>query len=114
VDYVLSSGSRRILHESLMKELIEELKDMQLPENIRLEKGSLSVEVISAYALDEAYKQRIKEVLQKRLAKPDLEFDFKADQGIIGGLVLNFQCRVIDGSLRNRLRQAVALIQQKK
>jgi F0F1-type ATP synthase delta subunit len=114
VGYVLSDNSKHILHEALMKELIDELKGMKLPENIRLEKGALKVEVVAAYSLDETHKQRIIDTLQKRLGKSDLEINFKADANIVGGLILNFGGRVIDGSLSNRLRQALAIIQEKK
>ncbi|MFC1658233.1 F0F1 ATP synthase subunit delta, partial [Candidatus Omnitrophota bacterium] len=114
VAYVLGSPSRRILQEVLTQELITEMKDIKLPDNIRLEKGGLRVEAVSAYPLSDGHKQEIEQVIQKRLGGQELEFSFKVDEGIIAGLVLNFSGRVVDGSLSNRLRQAVVLIQEKK
>ena len=114
VAHVLSYNSKPVLHEALMKELIDELKGMKLPENVGAEKGVLKIEVIAAYPIDEINKHRIKDTLSKRLGKADLEFDFKIEEGIVGGLILNFGGRLIDGSLRNRLRRALIVIQQKK
>jgi F-type H+-transporting ATPase subunit delta len=64
----------------------------------------VDVEVISAYALEEAAEIKLKETLKKRLQR-DVSLSSRVDQSLIGGLVLRTDDLVIDGSLRGRLNK---------
>lgn len=66
--------------------------------------GVAGVEVVSAYELDAAQKQRIIEIMKKRLGR-EIRITATVDQSIIGGAVIRAGDSVIDASLRGRLRQ---------
>jgi ATP synthase F1 delta subunit len=58
--------------------------------------------VISAVPLTEEEKQQVQERLIKRFGG-DLEFDFRVDPQILGGLIVKVGDEVIDGSLAGKL-----------
>ena len=66
--------------------------------------GIAGVEVISAYPLEDQQREKIKQVMAKRLGKK-IEITARTDQGLIGGAVIRAGDSVIDASLKGRLRQ---------
>lgn len=58
--------------------------------------------VISAVPLTEEEKARLRERLIKRFGG-DLEFDFRVDPSILGGVIVKVGDEVIDGSLASKL-----------
>lgn len=66
--------------------------------------GIIGVEVISAYPLEDDQKEKIMEVMTKRLGKK-IEISMRVDESLIGGAVIRSGDSVIDASLRGRLRQ---------
>ena len=106
IGYILSQKSKRILQEELTEELLKELNNIP-KEQIRLGEGLNEVGVTCAYSLEEPQQERIKQAVCQYIGRKDLTFNFKVDEAIIGGLILNFGGRIIDGSLHNRLRQAL-------
>ncbi len=106
---ILSRKTKRILQDELTEELLREFSNIP-NEQIKLGQGVNEVGVTGAYLIPEPGKLRIKESVCRYLQRNDLIFNFKVDEGIIGGLVLDFGGKIIDGSLRNRLRQALSKI----
>jgi len=84
---------------SLMSEIVSLFDAMKANQEKRVD-----VEVISAYALDEAADIKLKEALKKRLQR-EVSLSSRVDQSLIGGLVLRTDDLVIDGSLRGRLNK---------
>lgn len=64
----------------------------------------IDVEVVSAYALDEAGEAKLKEALKKRLQR-EVSLSSRVDQSLLGGLILRTDDMIIDGSLRGRLNK---------
>jgi len=84
---------------SLMSEIVTLFDAMKANQEKRVD-----VEIISAYALDEAAEIKLKETLKKRLQR-EVSLSSRVDQSLIGGLVLRTDDLVIDGSLRGRLNK---------
>ena len=110
INYILSQKSKHMLQEQLTEELLKELNNIP-KEQIELEEGLNQIGVTCAYPLEESAKVRIKEVVCQCLEKKNLNFNFKIDETIVGGLILNLGGKIIDGSLHNRLRQALSKIE---
>ena len=68
------------------------------------EERSLDVEVISAYALDDAQTARLETALKDKFDK-DISIESRVDQSLIGGVVIRAGDVVIDGSVSGRLRK---------
>ena len=84
---------------SLMPEIVELFDVLKAIQEKRVD-----VEVVSAYALDEAAENKLKEALKKRLQR-EVSLSSRVDQSLLGGLVLRADDLVIDGSLRGRLNK---------
>jgi len=66
------------------------------------EERLLDVEVISAFDLTDAERQRIVESLERRFAKQIL-LSSRVDKSLIGGAIVRAGDTVVDGSVRGRL-----------
>jgi len=75
------------------------------------EQKSLEVEVISAYALSDTERQRLKDALNKRFDK-DITIESRVDQSLIGGAVIRAGDMVIDGSVRGKLHKLAETLGQ--
>lgn len=66
--------------------------------------GVLAVRVVSALALDEGACGRLKAVLSKYFNK-EIRLETSVDEGLIGGLTVQVGSRMIDASVRTKLRR---------
>jgi F-type H+-transporting ATPase subunit delta len=66
--------------------------------------GTVDVEVISAYELDDAEKLRIAEIMKRRVGM-HIEVTTSTDKSLIGGVIIRAGDSVIDASLKGRLNQ---------
>lgn len=97
--------------QNFMRLLIEEHRLTVLPEiaeqfeQLRAEEEkSVDVEVRSAFALDEAHKQKIAAALKQRLGR-EIRLHCEVDEALVGGAVIRTGDQVIDGSVRTRLAE---------
>jgi len=97
--------------QNFMRLLIEEHRLTVLPEiaeqfeQLRAEEEkSVDVEVRSAFALDEAYKQKLAAVLKERMGR-EIRLHCEVDEKLVGGAVIRAGDQVIDGSVRTRLAE---------
>ncbi|KXU34256.1 ATP synthase F0F1 subunit delta [Ventosimonas gracilis] len=65
---------------------------------------SLDVQVISAFALDDAQQEQLKSALSKRLAR-EIRLELVLDKSLIGGVLIKAGDTVIDGSIRGKLEK---------
>ena len=65
--------------------------------------GRANVEVIAAFELDDAQRNRIREVMTRRLGR-EVTLSASVDKSLIGGAVIRSGDSVIDASVRGRLR----------
>jgi F-type H+-transporting ATPase subunit delta len=63
---------------------------------------TLSVQVVSAVKLTDAYKEKLKQALTKRLQR-QVQLDCEIDTSLLGGAVVRAGDTVIDGSIRGKL-----------
>jgi F-type H+-transporting ATPase subunit delta len=69
------------------------------------EHGELAVELISARELEPAAKEMIIAYLREQTAAKKINLHEKIDKSLIGGFVLRYDSRVVDGSLKNSLEE---------
>lgn len=60
------------------------------------------VRIVTAIEIDDAYKQKLKEALTKRINR-DVTLHCEIDPDILGGAVIHIGDHVIDGSIRGKL-----------
>ena len=72
---------------------------------------SLDVEVISAYEMDEAAANALKETLKQRFGR-DILMSSQTDANLIGGAIIRAGDTVIDGSVRGKLNKLAEALQR--
>ena len=108
IEDVLSPYTKDIIHQSLADEVIEELKKGE-GELVKEGEDIEKIEVFSAVSLLQSQKDKVNDVFSRYLEK-GRELDFNIDESLIGGLIININNRIIDGSLKNRIGQTVKAI----
>lgn len=73
--------------------------------------GISDVDVISAYALDDAQVNAISESISKRLGKK-IDINTEEDSDLIGGVIIRAGDSVVDASLRGRLKELNSVFAQ--
>ncbi|HMC13674.1 MAG TPA: F0F1 ATP synthase subunit delta [Gallionellaceae bacterium] len=102
----VKSGSKqdnfiRLLAENRRLALFPEIAAMYEALRAEAEK-SLEVTVTSAFELNDAQKQKITDVLNKRMNRK-ITLNCRTDKQLLGGIVIRAGDKVIDGSVRTRL-----------
>jgi F-type H+-transporting ATPase subunit delta len=67
------------------------------------EHGLLEAELISARHLGEGAKELITDYLKERTGAKKIDVKETSDPGLIGGFILKYGSRILDGSLKNAL-----------
>ncbi|MDD5775490.1 MAG: F0F1 ATP synthase subunit delta, partial [Candidatus Omnitrophica bacterium] len=105
----LPEDIRRDLHHAWFERLVdssyENLDRLKIPE------GTHEVKVISAFALDDGQRQRLKDKIQEKLGF-DIALAEEVDQGIIAGLVVSIGSLFLDGSLKFKIEEVARGKQQ--
>jgi F-type H+-transporting ATPase subunit delta len=85
-------------------ELINEIADayQQMVDNYRGIEGVEMAEIITAIPLDEEEKLSLGQRLSALVDKP-VVLESKVDPGLIGGIIIKVDDKLIDGSIRSRL-----------
>lgn len=100
---LFSTEIEKILDGQLVNELIAEIENMDA--------GRLSVDVgevgiTTRYPLNAAHKTKIKSIMEKKMGhKVDLREEVK--EGMIGGIILKLGSLILDGSLENKIKEAM-------
>ncbi|MBA2126255.1 F0F1 ATP synthase subunit delta [Hyphomicrobium methylovorum] len=74
-------------------------------------RGEVSAEVSSAVALSEAQLAELKEALRASVGK-DVTLDTRVDPSLLGGLVVKLGSRMIDSSLKTKLQNMKAALNE--
>ncbi|MEK7097719.1 MAG: ATP synthase F1 subunit delta [Patescibacteria group bacterium] len=69
------------------------------------EKGMVEAEVISANVLDEETAEELKKYIADASGKKKVEINNKIDKKILGGAVIKYEDKIIDGSLKTRISE---------
>lgn len=99
---------RRLVHEALVKDLIEGLREVDL-EHFQIQTTSANLK--AAEPLRPEHKKEIQGILKQKIKK-EVEFLEETDASLIGGLILKLGTFVIDGSLTNRLADAASRLKK--
>jgi F-type H+-transporting ATPase subunit delta len=75
----------------------------QLEEIIRVEKGELEIELTSARVLAEESDELIKLYLKRKSGVKNVRIKERIKPDIIGGFIIRYNDKVIDGSLKQNL-----------
>jgi len=67
-------------------------------------RGEMTAEVVSAHPLSDAQVARLKAELSAEM-KTDVRLETSVDEGLLGGLVVRVGSRMIDSSIRSKLRR---------
>jgi len=91
------------INEQFIKELIDALDE--------IEKGSIVVDspeasVVTSHPMEDAQKKRLESVLRDKF-NADATISETTDETLLGGLILKMGSLEIDGSLKNRYKEAV-------
>ena len=73
--------------------------------------GVLSAKITSAVPLSEAQKAALTQKLSG-ISRSRIEADFEVDRALLGGIVVDMDGNIIDGSVKYRLQQVKEVIEQ--
>ena len=109
----LGSEGRQFLHVLARNKRLHLLAEIsaQFEELRAQEEASLDVEVISAYALNDAEQQRLIEAVGRRFKK-EIQLTSRVDESLLGGAIIRAGDTVIDGSVRGKLNRLGETIQR--
>ena len=97
----LLADNRRLALAAPLAELFEEYRAAA--------EQRVSAEIVSAFALDQAQQDSIREALSRRLGK-SVDVACRVDASLLAGAVVRAGDWVIDGSLKSRLAKLAAAI----
>ena len=100
----LTIGFMRIMTSKGREATFEEIAEHYIHQ-IKINKGILTAEVITAAAADEATRKEIRERLNKLNPSGSVEITESIDPELIGGFVLKVEDKMIDASIRSQLRK---------
>jgi F0F1-type ATP synthase delta subunit len=109
VSRTFAASGRQVLHEQFFDEWIGELAGV---EKARLSVKVKSAEVLTPFALTDAQKKKLGDVLADRLGYP-VPLEEELDPSLLVGIIIKLGGLEIDGSLRNKLARAVKHLRTK-
>jgi F-type H+-transporting ATPase subunit delta len=108
---VLGSGASDVTHtfiELLSKKGREDVFPSIAREFITLYNRHLGIqkaELITTFSIDEALRERFKEIVKEISGKEKVDLEEKVNENLIGGFVLKIDDRQLDESLSSKLRK---------
>ncbi|GMQ76963.1 MAG: F0F1 ATP synthase subunit delta [Gammaproteobacteria bacterium] len=91
---------------SLLPEIVEQYEELRADAE-----GIVEVEAISAFELDQAQAQKIAQAMQQKLGR-EVRLTTGVDRSLLGGVVVRAGDLVIDGSVKGRLHDLAAQLNQ--
>ncbi len=113
IDLVLDPHLKKSFHHDLVEQVITELETAgeKTITEIKDIKEVEDIEVISAGELAEDHKERVNKLLRKCFSE-EVKFHFKVNASLLGGIVIDLRKKILDGSIRNRISQALKKVQE--
>ena len=90
------------MHSHWVEELIE--SGFNKPEHLHIPEDIVEVSITSAFALDDGERKKILKRLKDILGR-ELSIKEKVDPQQVAGMVINIGSLVLDGSLKNKIRE---------
>lgn len=109
VSRTFAASGRQVLHQQFFDEWLGELA---LVDKARLSVKVKSAEVLTPFALTDAQKQKLGDVLAERLGYP-VTLEEELDPSLLVGIIIKLGGLEIDGSLKNKLAKTVKHLRTK-
>jgi len=106
IQYTLTSSGKENLQQQMIDEIIGEIKDLTKDKFTVI---SDKVKVASAFPLNEAERQNLKNTLSEKLDTP-VVLEEKIEPDLVAGLIIEIGALIIDGSLKNSLSRAMVYL----
>ena len=103
IDQVLKNFADLLIRKNDLSKL-----DLVIQEFFKLwnqRKGVVESEVVSARELDEETLEILKSFIKDLSGKAQVNIDNRLDRNVLGGVVIKYQDKIIDGSLRSRIEE---------
>ena len=106
INDVFSNTVKNTLDHQLFAEFLEQLKNVDMS---RLGPDVKAADVITANPLDQSSLNEIVRVFKEKASR-DIKLNPKIDKTIVGGVVLQFESLLLDGSLQNAFKTSANVI----
>lgn len=106
INDVLSQRVKEAVDKQIFLEFIDQLKTVDMN---RLGPDVKSADVVTANTLDQASLNEIIKVFKDKASR-DIKLNTKIDKSVIGGVVLQFESLLLDGSLQNACKASANTI----
>lgn len=94
---------RKFVHDQWVEDLIE--NGFSRAERLRLpEEGTVGVKIVSAFALGDEQRKKISKKLKDTFGH-EITIEEQIDPRVVAGLVINVGSLVLDGSLKNKIKE---------
>ncbi len=115
IDYslkIMSEVFTTKIKESVDKELVLEFAEkLKAVDMSRIGTQVKSVEVVTANAIPDALLGELRKVLKDKLGR-EIALNAKSDKNVIGGVMLQFDSLLLDGSLQNAIKESAFSLKQ--
>jgi F0F1-type ATP synthase delta subunit len=105
---VLSNQIKDAIDKELMIEFVEKLKTVDMS---RLGPQFKAADIITANPVSPEHMQQVKNILKEKMAR-DIILNSKIDKALIGGVSLQFESLMLDGSLQNAIKESATAMKQ--
>ena len=106
INDVFSNTVKDVLDKQLFVEFLEQLKNVDMK---RLGPDIKTADVISANPLDQTTINAIVQIFKEKASR-DIKLNPKIDKSIVGGIILQFESLLLDGSLQNSFKTSANAI----
>ncbi len=93
---------RKLVHDQWVEDLIE--NGFSRAERLRLPEGTVGVKIVSAFTLGDEQRKKISKKLKDTFGH-EITIEEQIDPKIVAGLVINVGSLVLDGSLKNKIKE---------
>ncbi len=77
------------------------------------DKGIIEIKAVSAVELSRAQNDKLKKILEKKLAAP-VEIEYTVDPAVLGGLAIRYGSFLIDDTIKNKLCRIEQLLEKRQ
>ena len=106
IQYTLTSSGKENLQQQLIDEVISEIRALSKD---KFTVATDKVKVSSAFPLNEAERQNLKNTLSEKLNLP-VVLEERVEPDLVTGLIIEIGALIIDGSLKNSLSRALVYL----
>ncbi len=106
IEHIFTTHVAQGIHHPLIDELIEEIGKS---DGRRLQLDVETVEVAVPFPLTQVQKEQLKKILSSKIGQ-SINVKETIDQEIVAGMVMRLENLVLDGSLKNKLKGALAFV----